>query len=272
MSQPASAGRRRRDRWKLAFFWLTAVALVAGVAWALLGSSFLVVRTVRTTGSHVPRSTVLGAAAIALGTPLIRIDTAVIARRVEQITQVQSARVTLSWPDSVVIWTRRRTAVFSMRARTGYDLVDAYGVVLRWSTARPPGLVALRPATTLVAGSGRHGQLRHEPAVLAAGAVVRNLPAWLRTRLAAVRAEGPGDVLLILRGGIQVRWGRPVNGREKASAMAILLRTRARYYDVSDPASAVTGRAAQSPAGAAGQHRPSGGSAHGNTQPQSRRG
>jgi cell division protein FtsQ len=272
MSEPASAGRRRRDRWKVAFFGLAAVGLVAGVAWALLGSSFLVVRTVRTTGSQVPRATVLGAAAVTKGTPLIRIDTAAIARRVERITQVQSARVTLSWPDSVVIWTRRRTAVFSMRARSGYDLVDSYGVVLRWSAARPARLIALQPATTLAAATGRHGQLRHQPAVRAAGAVVRNLPAWLRARLAAVRADGPADVLLILRGGIQVRWGGHRNGREKASAMAILLRTKARYYDVSDPATAVTGHAARSATGAAGQHRPSRGNAHRNKQPRSRRG
>ena len=272
MSQAASVGRRRRDRWKVAFFGLAVAALVAGVAWALLGSSFLVVRTVRTTGSQVPRSTVLAAAGIVLGTPLIRIDTAAIARRVERISQVQSARVTRSWPDSVVIWTRRRTAVFSMRAGTGYDLVDSYGVVLRWSAARPSGLITLQPATTLAAATGRHGQLRHEPAVIAAGAVVRHLPAWLRTRLAAVRADGPGDVLLILRGGIQVRWGSQGHAREKARVMAILLRTNARYYDVSDPAAAVTGRAGQPPAGASGAHRPSRGNAHGNKRPRSRRG
>lgn len=271
MSQPASSGRRRRDRWKPAFFGLAAVALVAGVAWALLGSSFLVVRTVRITGSQVPRAAVLGAARIALGTPLVRIDTGAIARRVEQITQVQSARVTLSWPDAVVIWTRRRTAVFTMRARAGYDLVDSYGVVLRWTANRPAGLIALQPATTLAAASGRHGQLRHDPAVLAAGAVVRKLPAWLRGRVAAVRAEEPGDVLLILRGGIQVRWGGQRNGRHKAGEMAILLRTKARYYDVSDPATAVTSQGPPSAARAAG-HGPSRGSARGNTKPRSRRG
>jgi len=273
MNQPASAGRRRRDRWKVAFFGLAALGLAGGVAWALLGSSFLVVRTVRTTGSQVPRATVLGAARIALGTPLARIDTGAIARRVEQITQVQSARVTLSWPDSVVIWTKRRTAVFSVRLRAGYDQVDAYGVVLRWSAARPSGLIALQPATTPAEATGRRrGQLRREPAVLAAGAVVRTLPAWLRAKVAAVRADGPRDVLLVMRGGIVVRWGSPRNGREKVSTMAILLRTKARYYDVSDPATAVTGRSARPPAGAAGARKPSRGGDQGNTNPRSRRG
>ena len=210
-------------------------------------------RAVRTTGSQVPRATVLGAAAIRLGTPLIRVDTGAIARRVERITQVQSAKVTLSWPDAIVIWTKRRSAVFTVRARSGYDLVDSYGVVLRWTASRPAGLIALQPAGTRAgggqAGTAGLGQLRHEPAVLAAGAVVRTLPPWLRGRVSAVRADGPANVLLILRGGVQVRWGSPGHGSAKASEMAILLRTKARYYDVSDPATAVTGSASQAGGG-----------------------
>ncbi|MGN6794851.1 MAG: cell division protein FtsQ/DivIB [Streptosporangiaceae bacterium] len=245
MSEPASAGRWRRVPWKAAFFVLAALALIGGGGWVLLGSSFLVVRTVQTTGSQVPRSTVLTAARIKLGTPLIRIDTGAIARRVERITQVQSARVTLSWPDSVVIWTRRRTAVFTVRATQGYALVDSFGVVLSQSAARPAGLIALRPASNQVAWTATDSQLRHEPAVLAAGAVVRDLPAWLRGRVAEIQAGGPADVMLILHGGVRVRWGSPVHGAAKATEMAILLRTKARYYDVSDPATAVTGSAGQ---------------------------
>ena len=188
MTKPAGAVGKRRDLWKVGFFGLAAVALIAGVAWALLGSSFLVVRTVRTTGSQVPRATVLGAAAIRLGTPLIRIDTGAIARRVDRITQVQSAKVTLSWPDAIVIWTKRRSAVFTVRARSGYDLVDSYGVVLRWTASRPPGLIALKPARPQTvaggqAGAGQPGQLRREPAVAGRGRRRQDaavLAAWSR--------------------------------------------------------------------------------------------
>jgi cell division protein FtsQ len=243
MSGPASAGRRRSDRWKVAFIGLAAAGLIGGVAWVLLGSSFLVVRTVRTTGSQVPRSTVLGAAEIKLGTPLARIDTDAIARRVERITQVQSARVTLSWPDSVVIWTRRRAAVFTVRAGHGYALVDSYGVVLGRTAARPAGLIALRPASGQAAWAWQSRQLRREPAVLAAGAIVRGLPAWLRGRVTAIQADGPADVTLILHHGVRVQWGSQGNTSAKAKEMAILLRTNATYYDVSDPATAVTGSA-----------------------------
>ncbi len=251
MTRSAAVRRRRPDRWKAAFFGLAAAGLVAGVAWALLGSSFLVVRSVRVTGSAVPRAAVLAAAGIRTGTPLIRIDTSAVARRVEHITLVQSARVTLSWPDAVVIWTRQRTAVFAMPAHHGYDLVDSYGVVLRWSARPPPGLVSLsQPGRTA-------GPLRRNRSVLAAGVVVRNLPPWLRGRVVSVRADGPADVILILRGGIQVRWGNPGHGAAKASEMAVLLRTGVSYYDVSDPASVVTGRAVRTAGQIPGGHRSS---------------
>jgi cell division protein FtsQ len=244
MSQLARTWRGRHDPWKAAFFGLAVAALVAGAAWALLGSSFLVVRAVRTTGSAVPSATVRRAAGIKLGTPLIRIDTAAVAARVERIRQVQSATVTRSWPDAIVIWTKSRTAVFAVPAHHGYDLMDSYGVVLRWAPGAPRRLVRLKSPGEPA------GSMRHDPAVLAAGTVVRKLPPWLRSRVAAIRAAGPGDVILILRGGVNVKWGSPGHPAAKASEMAILLRTRAGYYDVSDPNTAVTG--SSGPAGSAG--------------------
>jgi cell division septal protein FtsQ len=251
MSRPAGAGRGRPDLWKAAFIGLAAAGLIAAVAWALLGSSFFVVRSVRVTGSAVPRATVLAAAAIRTGTPLIRIDTSAVARRVERITQVQSARVSLSWPDAVVIWTRQRTPVFAVPAHHGYDLVDSYGVVLRWSAVQPAGLVRLREPGRVAA------PLRRNRSVLAAGAVIRKLPPWLRGRVVSVGADGPADITLVLRGGIRVRWGSPARSAAKASEMAVLLRANLAYYDVSDPRTAVTGKTAPSAGRTAGGHRSS---------------
>lgn len=236
----AGAGRAKRDPWKAAFVGLAALALAAGVTWALLGSSFLVVRTVRTTGSTLARAAVLRAARIQMGTPLIRIDTAAIARRVERIRYVQVAKVTRSWPDGLVIWTKRRTPTFALRVPGGYDVLDSFGVVLRHSV-RPPegGLLPIQVRTAVT---------RHDPAVLAAGSVVRSLPAWLRAKVTRVRADGPADVILVLRGGSTVQWGGPAHASAKAAEVAVLLRSRARYYDVSDPSSAVSGTAATAPA------------------------
>ncbi len=244
------AGRApRRTPWKVAFFAVAAVGLVAGVAWALLGSSFFVVRSVRISGSvTVPRATVLAAAGIRLGTPLIRVDAGAVARRVERITQVQSARVTTSWPDTVVIWIRRRTAVLAVAAHGGFDRMDRYGVVLGWGRTRPRGLALLANPP------GPAGSLRGNEAVFSAGTVVGGLPAWLRERVTAVRATG-ASVTLLLRGGATVTWGGPGRAAEKAEELAILLRTDARYYDVSDPVTAVTGLVVPGEPGRQGQHK-----------------
>ncbi len=235
MSSTRPALRSWRDRWKAAFFGVACAALLAGVAWALLGSSLLVVRSVRTIGpGHIPRSQVLAAAGIRLGTPLIRIDTGAVARRVERITQVQVARVTRSWPDAVVIWTKRRTAEFAVPGGGGYALMDRFGVVLGRAASPPPGLVVLKSP------GGPASGLRGNRAVLSAGTVLLRLPGWLRHKVVAVRAAWPAGATLVLRGGVTVVWGSPARTAAKARAVAILLPTGATYYDVSDPVTAVT--------------------------------
>jgi cell division protein FtsQ len=225
----------RHDPWKTAFFVVAVAALAAGVAWALLGSSLFVVRSVRVIGGHVPRAEVLKAAGIKPGTPLIRVDTSAIARRVAGITQVQSARVRRSWPDAIVIWTVARTAVFAVRAGHDYDVIDSYGVVLGHTLRPRAGLVLLKSP------SGSPATLRGNAAVLAAGTVVRNLPPWLRHRVTAVTAPASSRVILLLRDGITVVWGTAGRIKAKADEVSVLLRTGATYYDVSDPQSAMTG-------------------------------
>ncbi len=229
--------RSGRDLWKAAFFGLAAAALIAGVAWALLGSSLLVVRSVRVSGSaQVPRALVLAAAGVRIGTPLVRVNTGAVARRVERITLVQSARVSRSWPDTIVIWIRRRTAVLAVPADGGYDLMDAYGVVLATAAKRPTDV------PVLLSPGGRVAALRGNPAVFAAGTVVRELPSRLRRLVVAVRASGPGGVTLLLRGRVTVVWGGTGRAAMKASELVILLRTGARSYDISDPGTVVAKR------------------------------
>lgn len=178
----------------------------------------------------------LAAAGIKLGTPLIRVDTGAVARRVERITLVQSARVRRSWPDTIVIWIRPRTAVFAVPAQGGYDLVDSFGVSLAWKHKRPANLpVLLSPA-------GPVASLRGSQAVLAAGTVLQSLPGRVRQLVTGVRAAGLAAVTLVLRGGATVLWGGTDRAAAKADELVILLRARARYYDVSDPGTAVTGR------------------------------
>lgn len=218
------------------FFIVTGVAIVLVAVWALLGSSLFVVRSVSVTGSGaVPAAEVIRAAGIAPGTPLTRVDTAAVARRVEGITQVQSARVSKHWPDSVVIAVTDRTPALAVASPAGFALIDKFGVVISQVARQPPGLVLLTPAPALTS-------LRGSRAVLAAVTVLGQLPPQVRPQVTAVTAASADAVTLHLRGGITVVWGGTDRAGAKAAELRILISTRATFYNLSDPYTAVTGR------------------------------
>jgi len=230
---PRGTGSRRW--WRVAFCALAAVGIVAGVAWALLGSRLLAVRSVAVTGTRlVPPSEVLAVAGIRPGTPLIRLNPAQVAARVETIRQVQSAQVTRSWPDRVIIAVRERTPALALAASGGgFDLVDPDGVIVQWAARRPPGL-PLYLATSPVSS------LRGDPDVGAAAAVLGELPARLRASVASVTAPSPDQVTLRLADGATVLWGGTGHAQAKAEELGLLLPTHASYYDLSAQGTAVT--------------------------------
>ncbi len=231
------AGQGRRQPWRAVFFALAAVAIVAGVAWALLGSRFFVVRGVAVTGTHlVSPAQVRAAAAIPFGLPLVRVNTAAAARRVEQIPQVRSAQVSIAWPDRVRVSVTERTPVLAVHTGQGYELVDADGVAVRAAATAPAGMPLLvQPAGEPVAA------LRGSAAVHAAAVIVRELPRFLSRSLATVRAPSATDVSFTLRSGVSIVWGGTDRPAVKARELTVLMRTHARRYDVSAPGTAVTG-------------------------------
>jgi cell division protein FtsQ len=234
-SPAASPSGRAGGPWKAAFFTLTAAAIVIVAVWAILGSSLLVVRSVTVTGSGtVPRAEVLAAAAVTPGTPLARLNTAAVASRVEKITQVQSAQVSREWPDSVVIAVTPRTPAVAVASPGGYLLIDRFGVTVSQVPEQPSGMPLLAPAPPAAS-------LRGSPAVLAAVTVLGQLPSQVRGLVTTVTSTPQGAVTLHLRGGITVVWGGTSRPVTKAAELVILMRTKASFYDISDPATAVTG-------------------------------
>ena len=232
---------KRRRTWRAALFALAAAGVIGAGGWVLFGSRLLVVRSVIVTGTHlVPRSEVLAAAGIEPGTPLIRVNTAQIAARIDTIRQVRSALVSRSWPDRVVIVVRERTAVLALTAMKGdgeagggYDLVDADGVAVQWDARRPADL-PLYPTAAPVAS------LRGDPDLAAAAAVLGELPAWLRHSVASVTAPDPDQVTLRLANGITVVWGGTDRAGAKAAELTVLMRAHVHYYDVSAQESVLT--------------------------------
>jgi cell division protein FtsQ len=229
-----------RKKWRAAFFVLAVAGILGAVAFALLGSRLLVVRAITVTGTHlVTPAQVIAAANVPAGTPLIRVDPAQVALRVEAIRQVETARVVKQWPDGLAITIRERVPAVAVRmAGGGYDLVDHDGVIVNWAKARPVRLPLLQ---TTLAGSA----LRGDRGVATVSAVLAGLPGWLSRQIGAVSASAPGsgtgpEVTLYLSGGQTVAWGGADRAAVKARELAILMRNPARYYDVSAPGTVVT--------------------------------
>jgi cell division protein FtsQ len=242
-AQPATGGARRRtDPWKAAFFSLAAAAILAGAAWALLGSKFLIVRSVEVTGpAAISRTSVIAAAGIRLGTPLIRIDTAAVAGRVDRLTLVQSAQVRRAWPDKIVISVRERTALLAVASGRGYQIIDRFGVVLRRASRPPRGMPVLDTPAATVPAAAVPAALRDSAAVRAAATILRDLPARLSRSVRVIDAPSATAVTLRLSGGVTVSWGGTAEPAVKARELKILMRQHALHYDVSDPLTAVTG-------------------------------
>jgi cell division protein FtsQ len=224
-----------RHLWRAAFFALALAGLAGFGAWALFGPVLLVARSFVVTGTHlVPASEVLAVAGVSPGTPLIRVNTGQVAARVDTIRQVGSAQVTRSWPDRLVIVVRERTPALAVPAPGGgFDLVDPDGVIVRWAVTRPAGLPDY-PGTVPVAS------LRGDPDLLAAAAVLGELPAWLRPSVESVSAPSPDQVTLRASGGITIIWGGTDRAAEKSQELVVLMQNHSRYYDVSAPGTLMT--------------------------------
>jgi cell division protein FtsQ len=241
VSEPKGHGeapRRQANKkiWRTAFFGLAMAGIIAGVAWALLGSKLLVVRSVVVTGTHlVPSSSVLAVAGVQPGTPMVRVNAAQVCARVEAIRQVQSVQVVKSWPDRVVIQVRERTSAVAVAVPGGFDLVDPSGVVVRSTASRPHRLPLYVSGVTTVQA------LRGDSSVGLAAAVLAELPAGVRSSVASVSVPD-GRVTLVLTDGVTVVWGDTSAASAKSQVLAILMRTGARYYDVSAPGMATTKR------------------------------
>ena len=222
----------RYNKWKAGFFALAVVGVVAAAAWALLGSRFLVVRSVAVNGTHVvPKSEVLAAADIPNGLPLMRVNTGAVASRIERIAQIQSASVTRDWPDHIVITVTERTPVFAVASGGTFDLVDPTGVTVRQVAKAPRGMPRFVTSQTLL----------HNPGVAAAASVLRSLPPSMARQVKSVTVPNLDAVTLHLADGVTVDWGSAGQTTEKAHVLAILMHTHAHYYDVSAASTAVTG-------------------------------
>lgn len=208
------------------------VVLVAILGWLVFYSSAFGVRNIDVRGTQTLSSaTVREVLAIPDGTPLARVDLAAAEAVLENISQIESARVTRDWPGTLVVQLTERSAVAAVDLGGTIWLVDRFGVLFAQVSAVPEGAVSLQ-----VAQAGPDDR-----ATAAAIEVIGALAPEIRAILLQVRAPSPTEIELQLTDDRTVIWGSAEDSMRKGQVLLGLLAggVLGSVYDVSSPTSAV---------------------------------
>jgi len=209
-----------------------ATALVALLVWVFGFSSVLGVRHVRIDGTaKVDAAEVLGAAEIAQGEPMLRVDTSAVQARVEAIPAVASARVELALPTTVRITVTERVPVGYVVQAGGVRLIDKTGRQYA-SLAAPP---AKLPRFDIPAENGLGNDKGLDAVGRAVTTVAATLPPDVLSRLSSISAQSESAIELKVIDGRIVRWGSAEHSTEKAAVLVPLLAAHNTLIDVSDP-------------------------------------
>jgi len=223
----ARAARVRRRPWVVVAVLAVVLGLLAGGVWLVELSSVLVTRSVRVEG--VPKgdvSGILSRAAVPIGTPLAKVDTGAISRRVIQAPALAQVTVSRSYPSTVLISVTLRVPVLAVRNPQGQvQVVDSNGVAYATVTAAPKGV----PMIDTAEDPSSPQSLR------AAMSVLRALSGAQRQQVTEVKVLGPNMITFKL-GTVSVLWGGASEPELKVKVLTALLRQKdVGTIDVSAP-------------------------------------
>jgi cell division protein FtsQ len=194
-----SLGRRR--------FWILVAVLapivLLGLGLAALYSPLVGVRTVSIEApAHLDAAEVRSAALLSRGTPMIKVNTEAVARRIEALPLVASAQVTKQWPGTIRISVTERRAVVAAKAADGsWRTVDVTGRVLQGGADQPAMPVIEGPAP-----AGAPGEFVPAQAATAVRAGAAMSPPLIPL-VKVIRWDADGAATLILGSGVPVRLG-----------------------------------------------------------------
>ncbi|MGN5634465.1 cell division protein FtsQ/DivIB [Streptomyces sp. AC154] len=241
--RPGAEGRRMSRRTLLIVIAAAVLLLGSGAVWALYGSSWLRTEQVRITGVDVlSPAEVESAAAVPMGSPLVSVDTGVIADRLRQkLPRIDSVDVVRSWPHGIGLKVTERKPVLLVKKGAKFIEVDAKGV--RFATVdKAPGRVPLLELTP-----GQSASLRRfgsDRLVREAVRVAGDLPGGIAGDTEVVRVTSYDSISLELTRDREVIWGSGEEGAVKAKVLTALMKAapKAGHFDVSAPtAPAVSG-------------------------------
>jgi cell division protein FtsQ len=206
--------------------WLIVLTVVGvGLGLVLYFTPLMSARSLVVTGTGVvTREEVVDAAKVALGTPLLQIDTDEVADRVAGIRRVASARVQREYPSTLRITIVERVPIVVKDYPDGPHLFDKDGV--DFATAPPPPGLAYIDVDN--PGPG-------DPPTKAALQVMTSLSPDVVGQVSRIAAPSVASITLMLTDGRTVVWGTTDRTDEKAEKLAALLTQPGRTYDVSSP-------------------------------------
>jgi cell division protein FtsQ len=206
--------------------WLIVLTVIGvGLGLVLYFTPLMSARSLVVTGTGVvTREEVVDAAKVALGTPLLQIDTDEVADRVAGIRRVASARVQREYPSTLRITIVERVPIVVKDYPDGPHLFDKDGV--DFATAPPPPGLAYIDVDH--PGPG-------DPPTKAALQVMTSLSPDVVGQVSRIAAPSVASITLLLTDGRTVVWGTTDRTDEKAEKLGALLTQPGRTYDVSSP-------------------------------------
>lgn len=195
---------RRRNRVLAAVVML---CMVAGALWLLSRTALLDVDRITVTGtSRLQVDEVISASGLSVGQPLVGIDTAEAADRLEQLPWVRSASVVRTWGGDVTITIIERVAVGEVRVEDGTsELIDVTGALLGAATGADGALPRI---ITVTDGSLELAGL---------------LPPGVRSRVIEIRSDDQDRLQLTLRPTGTVEFGPATALAEKVAALVTVM-------------------------------------------------
>ncbi|WP_347753919.1 FtsQ-type POTRA domain-containing protein [Agrococcus sp. ProA11] len=208
-----TAARRRQLRVALLSVGglVLAMLLLVGLVWSPLMS----VRDVQVEGAErIDPAVVQAALADQLGEPIATITEAEVAERLRAIPQIESFRLDVVPPSSVIVRLVERRPVAIVDGAQGPSVIDAAGVVLGTVDAESDALPRL---VDVELGS---------PEFDAVATVLVSVPSDVLLQTETIEASTPSDIRLTLTTGQTVQWGGAEQSPLKADVVAALMATQ----------------------------------------------
>lgn len=234
MSEVRFAERRRKGTWHRfrPYVYSALVLVLAGaLIWLILFSTVLGVSHVNVEGQQtLSQSQITNRAAVVVGEPLARVDTASIQARVAALARVQAVEVNRSWPNTITIRITERTSVAWMQSGGAIRGLDRFGVDFRSYANAPKGLFEVR--VTALSSKKRQDSLVEAAKVIG---VIRRADPDLFGKIKHVNVATMDSVELVLTKNRTIRWGSAAKSTQKLTVLKPLLDISAHTYDVSAP-------------------------------------